>query len=98
LSVQALVTAVIIAGSWFGARDLGVAGVGWAYLVAEGLSAAILIGPAIVWLRGVGTDEDGRATRSRHAAPASRAWMRVGAVLVAAALPAVLLYAVERPT
>ncbi|PRC55189.1 AMP-dependent synthetase, partial [Mycobacterium sp. ITM-2017-0098] len=25
LSVQALVTAVIIAGSWFGARDLGVA-------------------------------------------------------------------------
>ncbi|PRC51002.1 glycoside hydrolase, partial [Mycobacterium sp. ITM-2017-0098] len=42
--------------------------------------------------------EDGRATRSRHAAPASRAWMRVGAVLVAAALPAVLLYAVERPT
>jgi beta-glucanase (GH16 family)/O-antigen/teichoic acid export membrane protein len=95
LSVQALVTAVIVVGSWFGTRSLGVAGVGWAYLVAEALSAAILIGPAIVWLRRVGTDA---GTRSRHAAPANRAWMRVGAVLLAAALPAGLLYAVERPT
>lgn len=95
LSVQALVTAVIIGGSWFGTRALGVAGVGWAYLAAEALSAAILIGPAVTWLRRVGIDQ---GTRSRQAAPASREWTRVGAVLVAAALPVALLFAVERPT
>lgn len=56
LSVQALVTVVILVGSWFGTRALGVTGVGWAYLAAEGLSALILIGPAIRWLRRVGRD------------------------------------------
>ncbi|MDG4663494.1 lipopolysaccharide biosynthesis protein [Mycobacterium sp. 236(2023)] len=56
LSVQALVTAVIVIGSWFGTRELGVTGVGWAYLAAEGLSAVILIGPAVAWLRRVGRD------------------------------------------
>ncbi|WP_064284318.1 lipopolysaccharide biosynthesis protein [Mycolicibacterium iranicum] len=56
LSVQALVTVVILVGSWFGTRALGVTGVGWAYLAAEGLSALILIGPAIAWLRRVGRD------------------------------------------
>ncbi|MFB1295919.1 lipopolysaccharide biosynthesis protein [Mycobacterium sp. pW049] len=58
LSVQALVTVVILAGSWFGTRAIGVTGVGWAYLAAEGLSALILIGPAIAWLRRVGRDPD----------------------------------------
>lgn len=56
LSVQALVTVVILVGSWFGTRALGVTGVGWAYLAAEGLSALILIGPAIRWLHRVGRD------------------------------------------
>ncbi|WP_231751101.1 family 16 glycosylhydrolase [Mycobacterium sp. NAZ190054] len=95
LTVQTLVTTVIITGSWMGTRALGVTGVGWAYLVAEALSAAILIGPAVAWLRRAGT---GPGTRPRHTAPTGRSWTRVGAVVLAAMLPAVLLYAVERPT
>lgn len=51
LAVQALSTTVIIAGSWIATPGLGVAGVGWAYLAATSLSAAILIGPTIAWLR-----------------------------------------------
>lgn len=94
LWVQALVTAVIVVGSWFATRALGVAGVGWAYLVAEALAAAILIGPAIAWLRRV-------SGRPRHAAPGSaggRTWLRIGTVLLAAALPMTLLHVVDRPT
>lgn len=94
LSVQTLVTAVIVAGSWFGTRDLGVAGVGWAYLAAEALSAAILIGPTIAWLRRVGADP---GARSQPAVSVSRTWKRVGALLLVAAIPAALLYAIERP-
>lgn len=100
LSVQVLVTAVIVAGSWFGARSVGLIGVGWAYLSAEALSAAILIGPAVHWLRRAGGHTRTRTSHgARHAAtPARRAWLRVGAVLAAAALPVGLLHVVERPT
>ncbi len=100
LSVQVLVTVVIVVGSWVATRSIGVIGVGWAYLAAEALSATILIGPAVAWLRRVG-GKPGR--RPRHAATTEervsrRAWLRVGAVLLAAALPLALLNAFDRPT
>ncbi|WP_460354343.1 family 16 glycosylhydrolase [Mycobacterium sp. ZZG] len=95
LSVQALVTVVIVAGSWYGTRALGVIGVGWAYLVAEALAALILIWPTVAWLRGIGAAP---GARPRHAAPSNRVPIRVGAVLLAAALPVGLLYVIERPT
>ncbi|MGH3637863.1 MAG: lipopolysaccharide biosynthesis protein [Mycobacterium sp.] len=57
LAVQALSTTVIVVGSLLFAPTLGVQGVGWSYLIAESLSAAILIGPVIVWLRRVARAE-----------------------------------------
>lgn len=48
---QCLTTVVIIAGSLVLTDSIGVAGVGWAYLVAEVLTAVILLGPLISWLR-----------------------------------------------
>jgi O-antigen/teichoic acid export membrane protein len=51
LVVRGLSTLVIVAGSVIGTRAIGVVGVGWAYLAAEAVSALILIGPVILWLR-----------------------------------------------
>jgi O-antigen/teichoic acid export membrane protein len=42
---------VIVFGSIIGTRLLGVIGVGWVYLAAESLSTAVLIVPAVRWLR-----------------------------------------------
>lgn len=95
LWVQTLVTVVIVGGSFLATKSLGVTGVGWAYFTAEALSAAILIGPAIAWLRRTGADPGGRG---RHAAPASRTWLRVGTVVVVGILPLALLSVIERPT
>jgi O-antigen/teichoic acid export membrane protein len=51
LTVTFVSTVVIIGGSLIGTRFLGVAGVGWAYLAAESLSAMVLITPVTIWLR-----------------------------------------------
>ncbi len=48
---QCLATVVIIVGSLVFSASIGVAGVGWAYLAAETLTAVILAGPLISWLR-----------------------------------------------
>ncbi|AII05285.1 O-antigen/teichoic acid export membrane protein [Rhodococcus wratislaviensis] len=48
---QCLATVVIIVGSLVFSSSIGVAGVGWAYLAAETLTAVILAGPLISWLR-----------------------------------------------
>jgi len=95
LWVQLLMAVVIIAGSWFATRSAGIIGVGWAYLGAEALSAMILIGPAVLWLRRVraGHDETPRPPRR-----AGRIALRVSSVVLAAALPAVLLGVIDRPT
>ena len=96
LSVQAMMTAVIIAGAWGAPRALGITGGGWAYLGAEALAAAILIGPTVAWLRRVRAERDGRP---RHAAAGTgRVWLRVGSVVLATALPVTLLCTVDRPT
>lgn len=44
---QCLATVVIIVGSLVFSASIGVAGVGWAYLAAETLTAVILAGPLI---------------------------------------------------
>lgn len=51
LAVTLCATAIVITGSLIGTRHLGVEGVGWAYIAAEGFSACVLIGPVVVWLR-----------------------------------------------
>ena len=44
-------TVLIIGGSYVGTAMFGVVGVGWAYLVAEAVTAAIVIVPVVRWLR-----------------------------------------------
>jgi O-antigen/teichoic acid export membrane protein len=61
VAVQCLSTCLIVVGCVIGTRSLGVVGVGWAYVVAEAVSATILIGPAVVWLRRIG-----HRTESEH--------------------------------
>jgi O-antigen/teichoic acid export membrane protein len=51
LAVTCMSTLVIVCGSLIGTRMLGVTGVGWAYLAAESVSAAVLLAPVISWLR-----------------------------------------------
>jgi O-antigen/teichoic acid export membrane protein len=51
LIMTAVSTAIIIGGSLIATRHIGVTGVGWAYLVAESVSAIVLIGPTVLWLR-----------------------------------------------
>ncbi|WP_245813894.1 lipopolysaccharide biosynthesis protein [Rhodococcus marinonascens] len=51
LAVRCVSTLVIVCGSLIGARVVGVVGVGWAYLAAEAVSALVLIGPVVLWLR-----------------------------------------------
>ncbi|WP_420750587.1 lipopolysaccharide biosynthesis protein [Rhodococcus sp. O3] len=50
VTTQCISTVVIIVGSIVLTDAIGVAGVGWAYLVAELGTAVILIGPLISWL------------------------------------------------
>lgn len=95
LSVQALMTVVIIAGSWFATRSMGIVGVGWAYLAAETLSAIILIGPCIAWLRRVGGDGDDDQPAGRGT---GRAWLRAGTLLLVTVVPVTLLCTIDRPT
>jgi O-antigen/teichoic acid export membrane protein len=54
IAVRCLSTFLIVAGSIVGTRSAGIVGVGWAYVVAEGAAAAILIVPTIMWLRRAG--------------------------------------------
>jgi hypothetical protein len=49
--VLCMSTSLSVFGSLICTRLFGVVGVGWAYLAAEGLSAALLIVPSILWLR-----------------------------------------------
>jgi len=49
--VRCMSTIVIVAGSYMATRSHGVSGVGWTYLVAESMSAALLIVPVVLWLR-----------------------------------------------
>lgn len=51
LVVSCIATVVIVCGSLIVTRSLGVTGVGWAYLAAESVSAAVLLTPVIMWLR-----------------------------------------------
>ena len=44
-------TSLSVFGSIICTRMFGVVGVGWAYLAAESLSAALLIVPTVLWLR-----------------------------------------------
>jgi O-antigen/teichoic acid export membrane protein len=44
-------TVIVIVGSVIGTRHLGATGVGWAYLAAESVTALVLIGPVVTWLR-----------------------------------------------
>ncbi|WP_237165449.1 family 16 glycosylhydrolase [Mycolicibacterium obuense] len=97
LSVQALMTVVIIAGSWFATRSMGIVGVGWAYLAAETLAAVILIGPCITWLRRAGSD-DGHDGDDRPGGRNGRAWLRAGTLLVVTIVPITLLGTIDRPT
>jgi O-antigen/teichoic acid export membrane protein len=53
LAVRCLHTIVIVCGSVMGTRLLGVTGVGWAYLAAELISAAVLVIPVVLWLNRV---------------------------------------------
>lgn len=43
-------TAIVIVGSVLATRQVGLTGVGWAYLAAESVCAAVLIGPLALWL------------------------------------------------
>jgi O-antigen/teichoic acid export membrane protein len=58
LAVRCVATLVVVCGSLIGTRSLGVAGVGWAYLAAESLSATVLLAPVVFWLQ--------RATHERE--------------------------------
>ena len=51
LGMLCVSASLIVFGSMLGTRLLGVAGVGWAYLAAESVSAAVLIIPTVSWLR-----------------------------------------------
>ncbi len=75
LAVTCCATVIVIVGSLVGTRYLGVNGVGWAYIAAEGLSAAVLIGPVVLWLsrrmhlglpRDLGLAESGIGSQTDH--------------------------------
>jgi O-antigen/teichoic acid export membrane protein len=67
IAVRCLSTFLIVAGSVIGTRSIGIIGVGWAYVVAEGAAAAILIVPTIMWLRRTGRESE-RAAIARRVA------------------------------
>ena len=62
LAVRCASTCLIVFGSLIGARSLGLAGVGWAYLAAESFSAMVLLAPLVLWLRHT-VHESGCVTR-----------------------------------
>ena len=66
--VRCLSTCVIVAGSAIGVRSLGVTGVGWAYLAAETMSAAVLIVPVGLWMRRVRREQGGASAAVTPAA------------------------------
>jgi O-antigen/teichoic acid export membrane protein len=51
LGMLCVSASLIVFGSMLGTRLFGVAGVGWAYLAAESVSAAVLMIPTVSWLR-----------------------------------------------
>ena len=51
LAVRCVCTCLIVFGALVGTRTVGLAGVGWAYLVAESVSAMVLLAPVVLWLR-----------------------------------------------
>ena len=53
LGVRCVATVVIVSGSFIGARAVGISGVGWAYIVAESVAAAVLLGPVVLFIRRV---------------------------------------------
>lgn len=67
LTMTFVSTVIVIYGTVIGTRHLGATGVGWAYLAAESVSALVLIGPLVVWLRTrmyLGLPEQARVDRS----------------------------------
>ncbi|MBX7454661.1 glycoside hydrolase family 16 protein [Mycolicibacterium sp. 3033] len=74
---------------------MGIVGVGWAYLAAETVSAIILIGPCIAWLRRVGGDGGDVQPTGRGT---GRAWLRAGTLLLVTVVPVTLLCTIDRPT
>lgn len=72
---QSIATVLIVGGSLASTKVLGIVGVGWAYLAAEGVTAVILLPPVIVWFRralaqGLSID-DGSTTAPEKAWPQS---------------------------
>ena len=67
IAVRSLSTFLIVAGSVIGVRSAGIIGVGWAYVVAEGAAAAILIVPTVMWLRRAGRESERVAIAARIA-------------------------------
>lgn len=51
VAVRCVSASVIVFGTLVATRIVGVDGVGWAYLAAESLSAAVLLVPVVLWLR-----------------------------------------------
>jgi O-antigen/teichoic acid export membrane protein len=51
LTMTFVATVIVIGGSLVATRHLGATGVGWAYLAAESVTAIVLIGPVVNWLR-----------------------------------------------
>lgn len=62
IAVRCLSTVIIVVGSVIGVRSMGVTGVGWAYLVAESMSAIVLIVPVGLWLRRLGREHGGASS------------------------------------
>jgi O-antigen/teichoic acid export membrane protein len=58
MAVRTLGTLLIIGGSMAATGPLGVTGVGWAYLVAEGMCAIVLVVPVVRWIRRVNADPE----------------------------------------
>ncbi|MDZ4270101.1 MAG: lipopolysaccharide biosynthesis protein [Mycobacterium sp.] len=56
MAVRFAGTVMIIGGSVVATSMFGVTGIGWAYLVAEGLCALVLVVPVIRWIRRVKAD------------------------------------------
>jgi len=51
LAVRCACTFLIVIGALVGTRTVGLIGVGWAYLLAESVSAMVLLAPVVLWLR-----------------------------------------------
>jgi O-antigen/teichoic acid export membrane protein len=51
IAVLSVSSFLIVCGSLVGTHLVGIVGVGWAYLLAESVSAAVLFAPAVFWVR-----------------------------------------------